>query len=74
METIFYPDEIRSADSINQGLTSDKLHENELKMAVGLIESLSTDFNPDKYQDNYRQALEEMLEARIRPQGNCYPR
>jgi DNA end-binding protein Ku len=65
METIFYPDEIRSPASLNQGVERGKLHENEIKMAVNLIENLSTDFEPAKYEDEYRQALWELIEAKI---------
>ncbi|MGI6413073.1 MAG: Ku protein [Syntrophomonadaceae bacterium] len=65
METIFYPDEIRSPASLNPGIDKGKLHENEIKMAVSLIENLSTDFVPEKYEDTYRQALWEIIEAKI---------
>lgn len=65
METIFYPDEIRSPASLNPGLESARLHENEIKMAVNLIENLSVDFEPQKYHDEYRQALRELIDAKI---------
>ena len=65
METIFYPDEIRSPASLSSGITKDKLHDNEIKMAVSLIENLSTDFEPSKYEDEYRKALWELIEAKI---------
>ncbi|KUG04532.1 ku domain protein [hydrocarbon metagenome] len=65
METIFYPDEIRSPASLNLGIDSVNLHDNEIKMAVNLIQNLSTDFDPSKYQDQYRQALWEMIEAKV---------
>lgn len=65
METIFYPDEIRSSVDLNQGVSKDTLQEKELKMAVDLIENLSTDFKPEKYKDEYRQALWEIVEAHI---------
>ena len=73
METIFYPDEIRSPASLSQGLDPGKLHENEIKMAVSLIENLSTDFDPARYQDTYRQALWEIIEARIAGQEIVTP-
>jgi DNA end-binding protein Ku len=73
METIFYPDEIRSAAGLNQGLDPAKLHENEVKMAVSLIENLSTDFDPSRYHDDYRQALWEIIEARIAGQEIVSP-
>jgi len=65
METIFYPDEIRSPASLNPGLDGAKLHENEIKMAVNLIENLSVNFEPEKYHDEYRQALRELIDAKI---------
>ncbi|NLX02271.1 MAG: Ku protein [Syntrophomonadaceae bacterium] len=65
METIFYPDEIRSPAGLSPGLEAAKLHENEIKMAVNLIENLSVDFEPGKYQDEYRQALRELIDAKI---------
>lgn len=65
METIFYPDEIRSPDALAKGIAKDKLHENEIKMAVSLIENLSTKFEPSKYEDEYRKALWELIEAKI---------
>lgn len=65
METIFYPDEIRSPASLATGVEKEKLHDNEIKMAVSLIENLSTDFDPAKYEDEYRKALWEIIEAKI---------
>ncbi|MGI6453276.1 MAG: Ku protein [Syntrophomonadaceae bacterium] len=65
LETIFYPDEIRPASSLNTGVEQTKLHENEIKMAVNLIENLSTDFQPEKYTNEYRSALWELVEAKI---------
>lgn len=65
METIFYPDEIRSAAELNQGLPAKQIQEKELKMAVNLIEQLTVPFEPERYTDEYRQALRELLEAKI---------
>ncbi|CFY09276.1 Predicted Ku, prokaryotic type [Syntrophomonas zehnderi OL-4] len=65
METIFYPDEIRSSELLNHGLNPSKLHEKEIKMAINLIENLSVDFDPAKYEDEYRKALGEMIAAKV---------
>lgn len=73
METIFYPDEIRSPASLNHGLDPTRIHENEIKMAISLIENLSTDFDPARYEDTYRQALWELIEARIAGQEIVSP-
>ncbi len=73
LETIFYPDEIRSAASLSSGVNEDALHENEVKMAVSLIENLSSHFDPEKYQDDYRQALWELITAKVNDQELVTP-
>ncbi len=73
METLFFPDEIRSPESLNSGLERSRLHDNEVKMAVSLVENLSTDFDPGKYQNEYRQALWEIIEAKIAGQEIVSP-
>ena len=65
METIFYPDEIRSPASLNTGIEAVQLNDNEMKMAVNLIQNLSSDFDPAKYQDEYREALWEMIQSKV---------
>lgn len=65
METMFYPDEVRSTAGL-PSLPDPKLHENEIKMAVQLIGSLSEKFDPGKYTDEYREALLELIHGKIR--------
>jgi DNA end-binding protein Ku len=62
METLYYPDEIRieKAD-IPEVDVSDR----ELKMAFSLIEMLQEPFDPEKYHDDYRQALMQVIEAKL---------
>ncbi|MEW9669804.1 Ku protein [Ammoniphilus sp. 3BR4] len=65
METIFYPDEVRAVDHV-PGLPGQvELNESEMNMAVQLIENLATDFNPEKYTDDYRAKLTELIHAKI---------
>ncbi|MCG1010980.1 Ku protein [Tepidanaerobacter sp. GT38] len=64
METMFYPDEIRKVEEVPIQPEA-KLHENEIKMAVQLVESLSTKFQPEKYTDDYRQALIDIIQAKV---------
>ncbi len=65
METIFYPDEIRDTRLLPGFEREVKLHDNELKMARELINSLATDFVPEKYDDQYRKKLLELIHAKI---------
>src|SRR5262249_14493221 len=37
----------------------------ELKMAASLIDSMTVDFDPAQYADHYREAVEELVEAKI---------
>ena len=37
----------------------------ELKMAASLIDSMTVDFDPSQYTDQYREAVEELVEAKI---------
>lgn len=65
LETMFYRDEIRSIDGL-AGLAADPtLGDRELDMAVKLVENLSTPFDPHKYQDDYRNELLKLIQAKI---------
>jgi len=73
LETIFYPDEIRSPQLLPELAQEVKVNENELKMAKNLINSLSTEFKPEKYTSQYREALLEIIEAKIKGQEIAIP-
>jgi len=62
LETLFYPDEIRAHEEES---TPDVLvSQQELAMAYGLIDLLQEPFEPNKYHDEYRAALLEVIEAK----------
>src|SRR5207237_6370607 len=56
---------------------SDKLHvpekiepgKREINMAKALIDSMSTKWNPEKYHDDYREALMEVIEEKVEAGG-----
>ncbi|MFZ5942924.1 MAG: Ku protein [Bacillota bacterium] len=73
METIFYPAEIRSTRLIPELDSEVKVNENELRMAKNLINSLSTEFNPEKYTSHYREALQEIIQAKIQGEEIAVP-
>ncbi|SMO43320.1 Ku protein [Melghirimyces algeriensis] len=66
LETIFYPDEVRNTEHVPEVPSNLELPEKEMEMAKQLIENLATEFEPDKYEDTYRQAVEEMIEKKIK--------
>jgi len=65
MSTMFYPDEVRNPEMIDELHFQADLHENEVKMAVNLVENLTSRFSPEKYTSRYRQALMEAIQNKI---------
>ncbi|MEH7441502.1 Ku protein [Bacillus sp. JJ1122] len=64
METIHFPDEVRKTVDVPNVPSEDKVTEKELDTAIMLIDQLTTEFDPDKYHDDYRTALLELIEAK----------
>jgi DNA end-binding protein Ku len=64
MHTMLWPDEIRSAEFefLEDGSSP---RPQELSMAESLIDSMTADFDPDEYVDNYRAALQEVIDAKV---------
>jgi DNA end-binding protein Ku len=64
LETLLWPDEIRSADFpfLEQDI---EVKPQELAMASSLIDSMTSGFDADAYHDNYREALIELVEAKV---------
>jgi len=63
MHTMYYADEVRATEEFRTDKTLVK--EKELALATMLIESLSAEFQPEKYRDTYRDNLRAMIEAKI---------
>lgn len=68
METMFYPKEIRSPEALSGLGSHPPLRDDELALAVQLIDSLSKPFAPSEYVDEYREALLELINDKIRGQ------
>ena len=66
METMIFADEVVPPDSIDDLPAADDLNvsDRELKMAQQLIESLTSDFEPEKYKDEYREKVLQMIERK----------
>jgi len=73
MTMMYYHDEIRSLDEIPELRKDVKLHENEIKMAINLIENLAGEFRPEKYEDEYRISLKKIIDAKIAGQEIAVP-
>jgi DNA end-binding protein Ku len=64
METMIWPDEVRDAKFAFQD-EDITLRPQERQMAESLVESMAGVFDPDEYTDNYRDALQEVIDAKI---------
>jgi len=67
LETMFWPDEIRSTGALDlpEG-TETRVRAKELEMARSLINSLADRFRPESYTDEYRQALEQLIARKVK--------
>ncbi|GLZ28323.1 non-homologous end joining protein Ku [Lentzea sp. NBRC 105346] len=63
LHTMLWPDEIRKAefDFLDQDI---EVRPQELKMATSLVESMAGDFDPTEFNDEYRNALEQVIAAK----------
>jgi DNA end-binding protein Ku len=66
MSTMVFADEVVPVDSIDELAVLDDIEVSakEVKMAEALVESLSTDFDPSKYRDAYREQVLDLIERK----------
>jgi DNA end-binding protein Ku len=63
LQTMMWPDEIRQPDFKVSG--GEDAKPAEVKMANMLVETLAGDFDADEFEDDYREAVEELVTAKI---------
>jgi DNA end-binding protein Ku len=63
LHSMLWPDEIRAADFdfLDQRT---EVRRQELEMAKSLIDSMTGDFDPDEFTDSYRDAMQQLIEAK----------
>ncbi|UXN26885.1 Ku protein [Curtobacterium flaccumfaciens] len=64
LQGLLWGDEVRAADFTTLDTTV-KVSANELKMSSSLVESMSTDFDPDRYTDSYQEELQQLIDAKL---------
>lgn len=64
LETMLWPDEVREPefDVLDEQVD---VRPQELAMASSLIDTLAADFDPTKFRDGYREALQVVIDAKI---------
>src|SRR5436190_10382942 len=68
MATMRFADEVVSPEELEDVIPADgrKLDKREVEMARQLIDSLSSEFDPGKYRDEYRKELLDVIERKAR--------
>ncbi|HEX2287905.1 MAG TPA: Ku protein [Gaiellaceae bacterium] len=64
VETMFFGDEVRDPAALVPGLDGVEVDERELDLAVTLIDTLKTEWDPAAYADTYRDELLRLLAER----------
>ena len=64
LQSLLWDDEVREADfpSLKEDV---RVSPRELKMALSLIDNMSTDFSPDKFSDEYQDQLRQLIAAKL---------
>ena len=64
MEILFYPEDVRSKEEIDEKVKGAKVTAAERKMAEQLIESLTKPFDPSEYENEHKRDLLALIEAK----------
>ena len=65
LQTLHWPDEIRSTKELDLPAGDHEFKPAETAMAEQLVEAMTAEFDPSKYKDEYREALMQVIEAKI---------
>lgn len=63
LETMHFADELRSPEELDQ--PDAEVGDKELEMALALVDQLSEEFQPEKYEDTYTEELKEVIEEKV---------
>jgi DNA end-binding protein Ku len=65
LTTLHWPDEVRSLEELNIPDEEIDVKPAERKMAEQLVSSMTGEFKPEEFKDNYREALMAVIEAKV---------
>lgn len=65
LELMHFAEELVEADALKIPSGKQKSGPRELEMATSLIESMTSEWDPTKYHDEYREALEKVIQEKI---------
>ena len=68
LELMHFADELADAEKLHVPKKSE-VGKRELSMATALIDSMSSKWDPEKYKDDYKEALMEVIEEKVEAGG-----
>ena len=69
LELMHFPEELADPEKLNLPKKSAEPGRREIQMAEALVENMSSEWNPKKYKDDYRDALMEVIEEKVEAGG-----
>jgi DNA end-binding protein Ku len=73
LTTLHWPDEIRSTKELDLPAEDFEFKAAERKMAEQLVEAMTDSFDPSRYKDEYREALLQVINAKVEGQEIVAP-
>lgn len=70
LETLHYEDEIRKADPLFSSIEDEKVEKELLEVATSLIEKKTSEFDASRFEDNYTEALRNLIERKTRSKNS----
>ncbi|MGB3687377.1 MAG: Ku protein [Ornithinimicrobium sp.] len=65
LQTLLWPDEVRNTGELSHLEEVSEPKDSEIAMARMLVDSMAGDFTPDEHVDDYKDAVEALVEAKI---------
>jgi DNA end-binding protein Ku len=65
LELLFYPEDVRDKDEIEDGVRGTEVQPQELQMATQLVENLTRPFEPGDFQNEHKRELMAMIESKL---------
>ena len=73
LETLFFAEDVRAKRDIEEAVAESDIKDAELDLARQVIESISGEFDPEEFRNEYRDDLRRMLEAKLEGQEIVKP-
>lgn len=74
LSLLYYPHEVMDVETVELGDREQEILPREEELASQLVSSLSTNFDPSRYRDRYRDSLMEIIQGKLEGEEIARPR